>query len=670
MAGNVYALLVGINDYDGRLNSLDGCVDDIHGMRDFLEGHVASNRRHIVPLLDEDATRERIITEFTRHLSAASKDDVAIFYFSGHGSQEPVEEQYWHLEPTGHNQTIVCADSRRPGVPDLADKELNELIAAVAAGGAHVLVVLDCCYSGGGTRDPRTLPQDLRVRLAPPNQRPRPPDTYLPGVRRAMEGGSRDASGAAAGAARHVMLSACESTQLSLELPIGPGYRGVFSAMLQRAMATLGPDATYRDLLGAASVAVRDRVIGQHPVGYATQPGDLDQPLFGGAIQLHRSTITLERYRSAWWIDAGIVHGIQPPHGDATTILAVLRSREDLDTLAPERERPLGRVRVTDVELARSRVMVDEGWEPDTKVRYRTVLTDLPLPPATVEVRGNRDSVALVRACLADSPHVREGAGDPGTAGDRFVVLAEIDGLTVARADASPLAASVPATPDGARTVVARLEHLTRWHLIKRLDNPVSAIANQVTLHVLDARRGQRPPLPGQQEPITPQPDGRIHLRYRRNSTGWQRPYIFVYLHNHSDRHLYCALLNLTDRFRCHSRLFPGELVPAGKTAVAFEGRPIDVSIPRERLEAGGTEVYDWLKLIAAEQRFAAEAYELPALDGVLQQRGAERGRGQRTVLDRLADRAIARDAGEESADVLEWTTALLTLHTERREQA
>ena len=65
-----------------------------------------------------------------------------------------MEERFWFLEPTGANQTLVCADSRRAGVPDLADKELSVLLDDVAARGPHVLVVLDCCHSGGGTRDP------------------------------------------------------------------------------------------------------------------------------------------------------------------------------------------------------------------------------------------------------------------------------------------------------------------------------------------------------------------------------------------------------------------------------------------------------------------------------------------------------------------------------------
>lgn len=665
MAGNVYALLAGVNDYQGRLGTLRGCVDDIRGFQEFLEGRVEKERRHIRPLLDGDASRANVIGGFTGHLARAGKDDVAIFYFSGHGSYEPVEERYWPRESTGQNQTIVCADSRRPGTPDLADKELDELIAVVAAKGAHLLVVLDCCHSGGGTRDPKTLPTEVRARFAPPNEWPRALDAYLPGVRRAMA--ARDASGAAQAAdqpPRHVALSACESTQLSLELPIGAGCRGVFSAMLQGAMARLGPGATYRDLLGATSAAVRDRVFGQHPVGYAAEPDDLDQPLFGGAVRMRRSAITLEHYRDTWWIDAGTVHGIGPPSDDDTTVLAVLPPSAGADTRAPERDLPLGNVRVAEVEPARSRVTVDGGWQPDIDLRYQTVLIDIPLPPATVELRGDPDGLALVRKQLAGSPHVRENAGDPGTGGDRFVVLADGGELTVARADAWPLAAPVPATPAGARTIVARLEHLTRWHLIKRLDNPVSTIAGQVTLQVVQAQRGEQPPTPGQHEPIRQAADGHIHLHYRKTPGGWQHPYIFVYIHNASDRDLYCSLLDLTDRSRCHSRLFPGDLIPAGKTAAAYEGRPIDVSIPKERLAEGGTEVYDWLKLVASEQRFVADAFDLPNLDVVGQPCTTSRGQGRSTVLDRLADRAMTRVAGDEPVDAPEWTTALVTLHT------
>ena len=99
---------------------------------------------------------------------------------------------------------------------------------------------------------------------------------------------------------RHVALSACEPSQLAKEIEFDGGYRGVFSAALERALATLGPDATYRDLVGAAANRVRNQVADQDPVAYATDRDDLDQPMLGGAMQARRSSVTLSHHRGAW----------------------------------------------------------------------------------------------------------------------------------------------------------------------------------------------------------------------------------------------------------------------------------------------------------------------------------------------------------------------------------
>lgn len=56
---------------------------------------------------------------------------------------------------------------------------------------------------------------------------------------------------------------------------------------------------------------------------------------------MRQSGITLEHYGNAWWIDAGTVHGIEPPQGDEATLLAVL-PRRDPDTPLPGGKRPLG----------------------------------------------------------------------------------------------------------------------------------------------------------------------------------------------------------------------------------------------------------------------------------------------------------------------------------------
>ena len=103
-------------------------------------------------LINEQAIRENGIAGFRKHLQQASESDVALFYFSGHGSQEYAHEVFWNVEPDRLNETLVCYDSRALGGWDLADKELNFLIKEVSNNNAHVVVILDCAHSGSGTR--------------------------------------------------------------------------------------------------------------------------------------------------------------------------------------------------------------------------------------------------------------------------------------------------------------------------------------------------------------------------------------------------------------------------------------------------------------------------------------------------------------------------------------
>jgi hypothetical protein len=138
---NVYALLVGIDAYQSPVPALRGCRNDIDTFGELLSARGPGDTIHIRTLLDEQATRAGVIAGFREHLAQAGEDDAALFYYSGHGSQEPAPEQWWHLEPDHLDETLVLYDSRAEGQWDLADKELAALIAEVAANHPHVVVV-------------------------------------------------------------------------------------------------------------------------------------------------------------------------------------------------------------------------------------------------------------------------------------------------------------------------------------------------------------------------------------------------------------------------------------------------------------------------------------------------------------------------------------------------
>jgi hypothetical protein len=360
MAGSVYALLVGIDAYDRA--PLLGCVNDITHVRDFLAARLAGRGDEIKVLLNADATREAVVDGLRTHLTKAGEDDVAFFYYSGHGSRERTNPEFWFAESSGWNSTLVCADSRQPGRPvwDLADKELGVLLDAIAARGPHVLAVLDSCHSGGGTRNvvlEEAQATDLQfgpspiltaVREMPPIDGERPLESYLPELRSRSDpaavgapasqaalasgnqsrGGTRGvAQSGAPGGGRHVALFACESFQKAREVRVDTEQRGAFSVALEQTLSTLGRNATYQDLMVTLRPKVTAQVRDQYPLLFVVDPADVHLPFLGGSLVPVPGTFILTHGQAGWTIDGGAAHGVAGPVGAESTVLAVLPNR-------------------------------------------------------------------------------------------------------------------------------------------------------------------------------------------------------------------------------------------------------------------------------------------------------------------------------------------------------
>lgn len=152
------ALLVGINEYPetGEYSALRGCVMDVDLQRQLLINRFGFNPKDILTLTDAKATRQGILTAFEEHLIKQAKPgDVVVYHFSGHGSRvtDPDGDT-----PDKLNSTFVPVDStaaagvRSQGgvVQDIMGRTLFLLMYALQT--ENVTVVLDSCYSGGGTR--------------------------------------------------------------------------------------------------------------------------------------------------------------------------------------------------------------------------------------------------------------------------------------------------------------------------------------------------------------------------------------------------------------------------------------------------------------------------------------------------------------------------------------
>ncbi|QIB43846.1 caspase family protein [Streptomyces aureoverticillatus] len=382
--GSIFAFLAGINAYAPRLaRPLHGCVNDVTAACELLTRRTNGAARTAVAL-DGEATVAVVEDSIRRFLGAAGSGDTALFWFSGHGTHTWATGADLLIEATGRNQALLCADGPLP------DKRLGALLDAVAARGAHVAAVLDCCFSGGATR----APDGLTARFAPPTAKTPPPSPPPPM-------GSRDVP-VREDAARHVLLAASRLDQLSYEGNFGGRPHGAFTHALLGAVRDAGPDATYRDLLAAADARVQRGGVGQQPVLYPAAPGGAaDLPFLGGAVARAPGPHLLRLGVQGWEVDCGTGHGL-PDGAEArgTEFRVVEGEGEGESGSGGERDgggAPPGcgpaapdaaggrarRARARRVHTARTLVDPVE-WEPDGGRVYPVVLSALAIPPATV----------------------------------------------------------------------------------------------------------------------------------------------------------------------------------------------------------------------------------------------------------------------------------------------
>lgn len=149
------ALLVGINQYQGALGSLEGCITDVEMQRELLVHRFGFNPNDVLEVKDAQATREGILTAFNEHLIKQAKPgDVVVFHYSGHGSRvrdpNPIGDDPFNSTMVPIDRPADSVTGSANSVPDIMGHTLFLLMSAIPT--ENLTVVLDSCYSGGGKR--------------------------------------------------------------------------------------------------------------------------------------------------------------------------------------------------------------------------------------------------------------------------------------------------------------------------------------------------------------------------------------------------------------------------------------------------------------------------------------------------------------------------------------
>ena len=384
----IYALLIGINEYrneaDG-IGRLSGCLNDMMNFQSYLMGKPFKvPEAQILTIFNEKATKAAIVAAFKAHFANATKDDVCIFYFSGHGVRQDANDGFKIGSINGALECLACHDTDFGGHNLLADKEQRWLIHQLYqnSGGCHILTLFDCCHSGDNTRavgkntnsDPKNVVLERTIKARGGLEFIMPKRDWADFIfaKTITEKMVNDV--VSAGNAlntvlpqgRHVQLAACASNETAKE----SGGHGYFSKYLMELLETSNGKMTYFDLrsLVHRQLSNLPPERRQTPQFYAVE-SSLFQPFLGGAAQTSvEATVNFNGKADIprWEMSMGSIYGIYKgatvfvtlPHKnnevEAATVQEVFHDCSvlsfDIENVAAEQAKPDAekRIRRTD----------------------------------------------------------------------------------------------------------------------------------------------------------------------------------------------------------------------------------------------------------------------------------------------------------------------------------
>lgn len=145
------ALTIGINNYPGADNDLQGCVNDANHWKDEFERRGFNK---VYSLVDSEATKSTIVSTLKSCVSQLKANDLFVFCNSSHGSFIPDTSGD---EPDGKDECLCPYDSIGDSSKLLTDDELYSIFSTKLPG-SRVVMISDSCHSGSVNRAAASFP--------------------------------------------------------------------------------------------------------------------------------------------------------------------------------------------------------------------------------------------------------------------------------------------------------------------------------------------------------------------------------------------------------------------------------------------------------------------------------------------------------------------------------
>ena len=673
----IYCLLVGINDYAGDVPNLGGCHNDVERVNNVLTTRFNIAADNIKILLSQAATKTNIVAGFLTHLKQAQANDTVVFYYSGHGSQERAPKEFWNIESDHQNETLVCHDSRAGG-GDLADKELRFLISEVAKSGAEVVVLLDCCHSGNGTRATLDLENSdalVSVRLAKKATYSRQIENYCFYEQAKREGWLYEMQHMPEG--KHLMMSGCEDSELSKELNIQGKRHGAFTHYLCETLENTQYSLSYQNLLRKIKLQVRNLVDKQNPSLMAIKNATVDKLFLGNEIQPLRLALFIKEKQ--WYLDAGAIHALHT--GDEIAVYIAADTEADIDT----ETQILFTTTLKTVQPEKSLLLLkrEDAQKLQHKHNYYAEVIRQHIPKMSIAFTGDLAGTMHLFAAIETLEQDKKPSlylQEVAPIDCEYRIVAENNHYVIMSADEDhPLFKIVPSySVESAKTVLQQAEHLARWKNKLTLTNTRSRIPTDIVQ--------MRVTVDGEEES-----GDRIDLSYRQENGAWQAPEFTIGLRYDEEaeynKPLFCSVLIFNPFDASVDTAMDNGIWLRPKTVfendagsinkvhkvvdyALFDGESVEATIEDERFARGITQTQDIFKLIISETPFNANLLVQDGLDSyVADDEHAGRGIDLGSMLDEnFAE--TTRKIKRKSKKMADWAAHSLIINTVRPMQA
>ncbi|KAL8284401.1 hypothetical protein RB600_009005 [Gaeumannomyces tritici] len=528
--GKRSALLIGINEYHSvEMKDLKGCVADVATTEAFVREAAgitditkltspASAPEVLVPTLDN------VHGAFQKLAREAAEGDFIYIHYSGHGTRLPTG--FGTIKGRNvYDECLVLPVAGSTKLDYLRDVEVAFLLKQITDKGATVTFVLDCCHSGGATRDGDDIAKGVRgTDAASPSafveRDPIGPAGALEESWRPPAPGDPSRGGVVV---RHWMtasdrfsfLAACRTSQKAWEVPKDAEVR---QGLLTTCLASVVNDKRLPGGLQKLSCDVVSNLVAgrlkSHPdrdletVQDVVFGGRGDRAFFSAEPAprppvLVRAVEELGASKVKVMLDAGAAHGVAVDDEYAIYPAgSLLRNLTDYSA-------PLATCHVKTVEDFEARSLLQRGGAAPEKVQVGCVAVSVRdiLKKHVLQPRG----VKVLSAAAGEGPgpldrtvqEVRDSIGRDNklvqvvdTDEAFFTVRVRVDGSFVVSFKPGDSEASVEVGP-AVGDLLARLAHLTIFYNLFNL--PIDNVENTAGLEVRRIgflEKGVTPPLP------------------------------------------------------------------------------------------------------------------------------------------------------------------------------